>query len=52
VERILVARHGGIETDVEVSRKQETQRRIQEIVRGQVEGVPSEVVMARARCVA
>lgn len=49
VDRILVARHGGMDASVEESWKQETRRRVQEIESGKVEGVPGEEVSARLR---
>jgi putative addiction module component (TIGR02574 family) len=49
VDRILIARHGGIESGVEESWKQETRRRITEIESGQAQGVPGEKVSARIR---
>ena len=49
VDRILVARHGGIESSVEHSWKQETRRRLAEIESGQVQGIPGEDVSARIR---
>jgi len=47
VDRILVARHGGIEPDVATSWKAETNRRIAEIESGKVKGVTSEENAAR-----
>jgi putative addiction module component (TIGR02574 family) len=49
VDRILVARHGGIESSVEESWKRETRRRLAEIENGQVQGIPGEEVSARIR---
>lgn len=48
IERILIRRHGGIEPGIESAWKIETRRRIEEIVTGQVEGVPMEEAFARA----
>jgi len=48
VERILVKRHGGIESGVDAAWKAETSRRVAEITTGQVVGVPLEVSLARA----
>jgi len=48
VERILVGRHGGIDSGVEADWKAETRRRIAEITSGQVEGIPLEESLARA----
>ena len=49
VDRIMVARHGGIEPSVAESWKAETDRRIAEIESGKVKGVPLEESLARAR---
>lgn len=48
VERILIGRFGGIESDVEAEWKAETRRRVAEITSGQVEGIPLEESLARA----
>ncbi len=47
VDRILVARHGGIEPSVAASWKAETDRRIAEIESGKVKGVTPEENAAR-----
>ena len=52
VDRILLARHGGIEPDVEAAWKTEIHRRIDEIKRGKVQGIPVEESLARARKIA
>ncbi len=52
VDRILVARHGGMETSVATAWKVETSRRIAEIESGKVKGVPLEESLARARKIA
>lgn len=49
VDRIWVARHGGMNAGVEESWKGETRRRIAEIETGQVQGIPGEEVSARIR---
>jgi putative addiction module component (TIGR02574 family) len=49
VDRIVLARHGGIEPSVEAKWSQEIHRRIEEIRSGQVTGVPLEESLARAR---
>lgn len=48
IERIVVARHGGIEPSIEAAWKAETSRRVAEIMNGQVEGVPLAESLARA----
>jgi len=52
IDRILVARHGGVEPSVAATWKEETARRIEEIETGKVEGVPLEESLARARKIA
>ena len=52
VDRILVARHGGVETAVATAWKSETSRRISEIESGKVKGVPLEESLTRARKIA
>jgi putative addiction module component (TIGR02574 family) len=49
VDRIMVARHGGIEPSVAAAWKTETDRRIAEIEAGTVKGIPLEESLARAR---
>ena len=52
IDRIMVARHGGLEPSVAESWKTETDRRIAEIESGKVKGVPLEESLARARKIA
>ena len=52
IDRIMAARHGGIEPSVAESWKAETDRRIAEIESGKVKGVPLEESLARARKIA
>lgn len=49
VDRILLARHGGVEADVEGAWKTEIDRRIWEIEEGKVQGIPVEESLARIR---
>jgi putative addiction module component (TIGR02574 family) len=49
VDRIMIARHGGIESHVESKWRTEIRRRISEIEEGKVEGIPVEQALARAR---
>ena len=48
-DRILVARHGGIEPEVETAWKTEIQRRVAEIEAGKAQGIPVEDSLARIR---
>jgi putative addiction module component (TIGR02574 family) len=52
VDRIMVARHGGVDPSVSSAWKTETERRIAEIEAGKVKGVPLEESLARARKIA
>lgn len=52
VDRIMVARHGGVELSVASAWKAETDRRIAEIEAGKVKGIPLEESLARARKIA
>ena len=52
VDRILVARHGGIEPAVEAAWNAEIRRRVAEIQEGKVEGIPVEESLARIRKIA
>ena len=52
IDRIMDARHGGVEPGVATAWKTETDRRIAEIEAGKVEGVPLEESLARARKIA
>ena len=49
VERILLAAHGGIESNVEEAWKQETRRRVAEIQSGVARGICLEDALAGAR---
>ena len=52
IDRIMAARHGGIEPSVAGAWKTEVGRRLDEIEAGKVEGVPLEESLARARKIA
>ncbi len=52
IDRIMVARHGGVEASVAESWKTETDRRIAEIESAKVQGVPLEESLSRARKIA
>lgn len=52
VDRILVARHGGIEPEVEAAWKTEIERRVAEINAGKAQGIPVEDSLARIRKIA
>jgi putative addiction module component (TIGR02574 family) len=52
IDRIMAARHGGVEPSVATAWKTEIDRRITEIESGKVEGNPLEESLARAREIA
>ena len=52
VDRILVARHGGIEPAVEAAWKTEIERRVAAIESGTAQGIPVEDSLARIRKIA
>jgi putative addiction module component (TIGR02574 family) len=52
VDRILLARHGGIEPELEATWKSEIDRRIEEIEAGKVQGIPVDESLARIRKIA
>ena len=52
IDRILGARHGGIEPSVVEAWKTETDHRIAEIESGNIKGIPLEDSLARARKIA
>ena len=49
IDRILLARHGGIDPEIETAWKTEVRRRIEEIDTGKVQGIPAEESLARIR---
>jgi putative addiction module component (TIGR02574 family) len=52
IDRIMMARHGGIQPPIAAEWKAETDRRIAEIEAGKVKGVALEESLARARKIA
>jgi putative addiction module component (TIGR02574 family) len=52
VDRIMAARHGGLEPSIAAAWKAESDRRIEEIESGRVKGIPLEESLARARKIA
>lgn len=49
VDRIMVARHGGIDPGVDAAWHSEIQRRVADIRSGREKGIPGDEVMAKAR---
>ena len=52
VDRILIVRHGGLDTSVDSAWKAEARRRVAELESGRIQGVPLEESLARARKIA
>ena len=52
VDRIMMARHGGMDSEVEAAWKTEIRRRIDEIKSAKVQAVPVDESLARARKIA
>jgi hypothetical protein len=49
VDRIMIAKHGGGDPGIESAWKVEGQRRLAELQSGQVQGIPLEDTLAKAR---
>ncbi len=49
VDRIMLARHGGIKPEIEAAWKKEVDQRVAEIEQGKVQGIPVEEVLTQAR---
>jgi hypothetical protein len=49
VDRIMLARHGGIEAAIDTAWRTEAHRRREELDSGQVQGIPLEDTLAKAR---
>ncbi|HEU5123544.1 MAG TPA: addiction module protein [Verrucomicrobiae bacterium] len=52
VDRILIVRHGDLDTSVDSAWKAEARRRVAELESGRIQGVPLEESLARARKIA
>ncbi len=52
IDRIMLARHGGVAPSIASAWKAETDRRIAEIESGKIQGIPLEESLARARKIA
>jgi putative addiction module component (TIGR02574 family) len=52
VDRILVARHGGIDPEVDTAWQTKIERRVAEIEAGTAQGIPVEDSLARIRRIA
>jgi len=49
VDRMMLARHGGIEAELDAAWRVEARRRLEELDSGKVQGVPLEETLAKAR---
>lgn len=52
IDRIMLARHGGVDPSIEAAWKSEIDRRLAEMESGKVKGVSLEESLARARKIA
>ena len=51
VDRLLVAKHGGISPEIDAAWRSEAHRRLAELESGKVKGVPLEESLAKARAI-
>lgn len=51
VDRLMVAKHGGIDSKTDAEWRSEAHRRLTELESGQVKGVPMEETLAKARAI-
>ena len=49
VDRIMLAKHGGVDAAVDSAWRVEAQHRLTELERGEVQGIPLEDTLAKAR---
>lgn len=49
VDRIMLARHGSIPPEIDAAWRDEVRRRIDDVDRGRVQGIPLEETLAKAR---
>jgi len=49
VDRLMLAKHGGLTSDIDAEWRGEAQRRLAELENGTVQGVPLEETLAKAR---
>ena len=48
VDRILLAKHGGVDATVDGAWRSEVQRRVAELENGQAQGIPMDEALAKA----
>ena len=51
VDRIMLAKHGGLSPEIDAAWRRTAHRRIAELESGQVQGVPLEETLAKARAI-
>lgn len=51
VDRLMVAKHGGLDSATDAAWRSEAHRRLAELESGQVQGVPLEETLAKARAI-
>ena len=49
VDRIMLAKHGGIAPEIDAAWREEVRRRLDDIDSGRVQGIPLEETLAKAR---
>jgi len=49
VDRIMLARHGGVSPEIDEAWRTEIQRRVDDVRSGREKGIPGDDVMAKAR---
>lgn len=51
VDRIMLAKHGGVAPEIDAAWRDEVRRRIDEIEKGRVQPIPLEETLAKARAI-
>lgn len=51
VDRIMLAKHGGLDAGIDAAWRRTAHRRLAELESGQVQGVPLEETLAKARAI-
>lgn len=51
MDRIMIARHGGIDPGIDTTWRAEIHRRIEDLESGRVQGVPLEETLAKAQAI-
>jgi hypothetical protein len=51
VDRLMVAKHGGLDSEIDAAWRSEAHQRLAELESGQMQGVPLEETLAKARAI-